>query len=129
VRLLTPAELSEGLVRAFVVEVLPKPITTLLLSLEGRLRWPRGLGFEGAMHALVGAVLFWVSRHQWRRRLDRRRRDAELVRREDDDDFHPGDAGVGGEGEEPLDAGIELESNSAMGVEGMRKEKLLFIKP
>jgi hypothetical protein len=24
---------------------------------------------------------------------------------------------------------IELESNSAMGVEGMRKEKLLFIKP
>ena len=49
--------------RAFVVEVLPKPIKTLLLSLEGRLRWPRSLGFERAMHALVGAVLFGVSRH------------------------------------------------------------------
>src|SRR5207253_1275429 len=53
--------LSEGLVRAFVVEVLPKPIKTLLLSFEGRLRWPRRLRFEGAMHALVVLVSLSAS--------------------------------------------------------------------
>src|SRR6266436_1831344 len=49
--------LIERLMRALVVELLPKSIEAALLRRETAGRWARGLGLQGAVHAFMPAVL------------------------------------------------------------------------
>src|SRR5437867_7528755 len=39
-----------------------EPIERALLGTEARARWPSGLGFQSAMHALVASILFGPAR-------------------------------------------------------------------
>src|SRR6266851_5952100 len=53
--------LIERLVRALVVELLPKSIEAALLRGEAARRRARGLGLQGAVHAFMPAVLLWAA--------------------------------------------------------------------